>query len=239
MARSVRLTWDSVPGAVSYYVKRGAAAGGPYATIAAGVAATNYQDSGLTGGATYYYVVSAATAAEGPDSNPAPATLPSGISGRIALDGVSDLTAVSPYAPLGVFAFQFRAPGTTTAVYTLTAQLTPVGGGSPYGTFFLTGIPDGTYDVAIKGTKNLRVSLQNFAVTGNANLPDVLLLGGDANNDNSVDSTDFGLLIGLFNTEGSIAGSGYSPEADFNDDGFVDSTDFGILIGNYGQTGAM
>ena len=53
-----------------------------------------------------------------------------------------------------------------------------------------------------------------------------------------VDSTDFGLLIGAFNSDASIPGTGYDPTADFNEDGFVDSTDFGLLIGNYGAIGA-
>jgi hypothetical protein len=40
-------------------VKRSPTNGGPYAVIASGVSATNYLDSGLAGGTTYYYVVSA------------------------------------------------------------------------------------------------------------------------------------------------------------------------------------
>ncbi len=59
----VGLSWDPLPGAASYNIKRSAVSGGPYAMIslAGTVAGTNYMDSTATNGATYYYVVSAAT----------------------------------------------------------------------------------------------------------------------------------------------------------------------------------
>ena len=55
--------------------------GGPYTTIAAGVPGTNYSDSGVSAGTTYYYVVSAVNGA-GESTNSAPAsatTLPLGL----------------------------------------------------------------------------------------------------------------------------------------------------------------
>ncbi len=62
------LTW--LPNATSTYtVKRSAASGGPYATVAEGVTALTYTDTGLTNGVTYYYVVSGSNAdGSGPDS---------------------------------------------------------------------------------------------------------------------------------------------------------------------------
>jgi hypothetical protein len=65
----------------------------------------------------------------------------------------------------------------------------------------------------------------------------LMLPAGDANNDNSVDSTDFGILIGSFNTSVTSVGSGYDPTADLNQDGSVDSTDFGLLIGEFNSKG--
>ena len=237
--RTVTLDWDTVQGAAFYYIKRGATANGPFATITTGNTTAHYVDAGLTGGVTYYYVVSAATvSAEGPNSNVVAAALPAGITGRIALEGVGDLTAVSRSAPLGGFEFLFRDPGTLTTRYTATATLSPIRRGSPFGTYFVTGIPAGTYDVAIKGSKNLQVSLPNSVITGNANLPDVLLPAGDANNDNSVDTTDFGILVGAYNGDASVSGSGYDLAADFNFDGVVDTTDFGLLVGQYNNTGS-
>ena len=63
------------------------------------------------------------------------------------------------------------------------------------------------------------------------------LPAGDANSDNSVDATDFGLFVSAYNSSASVPGSGYDPACDFNLDGFVDPTDFGLLVGAYGQQG--
>jgi len=71
----VNLTWSAVVGAGTYSVKRSLNDGGPFTTIATGVAATSYSDTGLTNGITYYYVVSAVNSnGEGPDSNQASGT---------------------------------------------------------------------------------------------------------------------------------------------------------------------
>ena len=51
--------WNASSNAASYNIKRSITNGGPYTTIATGVAATNYSDSALSAGITYYYVVSA------------------------------------------------------------------------------------------------------------------------------------------------------------------------------------
>jgi hypothetical protein len=68
------LSWQAVTNAASYNVKRAATAGGPYTNIA-NVTTTNFTDSGLTGGTTYYYVVSALNpAGESANSVPAGAT---------------------------------------------------------------------------------------------------------------------------------------------------------------------
>jgi endoglucanase len=56
----INLTWNTATNAISYNVKRSLTDGGPYTVIAPGVATTNYSDSGLNAGETYYYVVSAA-----------------------------------------------------------------------------------------------------------------------------------------------------------------------------------
>ena len=56
----VTLSWRGSAYASSYNVKRSSTSGGPYTVLAAvGAKDTYYIDSGLTAGATYYYVVSA------------------------------------------------------------------------------------------------------------------------------------------------------------------------------------
>jgi hypothetical protein len=70
----VALTWPSSSGATSYNVKRSTTNGNGFAPIL-NTTGTNFTDSGLTNGTTYYYVVSAVSSAgEGPNSNQASAT---------------------------------------------------------------------------------------------------------------------------------------------------------------------
>lgn len=52
------LDWNTVSGATSYQVKRTTSSGGPYTTVA-NPTTSDYIDTGLTNGTTYYYVVSA------------------------------------------------------------------------------------------------------------------------------------------------------------------------------------
>ncbi|MGA2245043.1 MAG: protease pro-enzyme activation domain-containing protein [Verrucomicrobiota bacterium] len=57
----VILGWNSVSGATSYSVESSTVIGGPYLTVA-NVTGTNFLNTGLLNGNTYYYVVSAANA---------------------------------------------------------------------------------------------------------------------------------------------------------------------------------
>ena len=72
----VSLTWSTPAGATTYNVKRSPNSGGPYTTTA-NTSATNYTDTGLLDGMTYFYVVSAiGVGGEGPNSAPRSATTP-------------------------------------------------------------------------------------------------------------------------------------------------------------------
>ena len=55
----VVVSWNAVANVVGYNVKRALTTGGPYTVIASNVIGTNYLDSAVTNGVTYYYVVSA------------------------------------------------------------------------------------------------------------------------------------------------------------------------------------
>ena len=73
--KKVTLNWNAAAGATSYNIKRSGTSGGPYATIATGITATNFANTGLTSGVTYHYVVSAVNGGgESPNSNQASAT---------------------------------------------------------------------------------------------------------------------------------------------------------------------
>ena len=81
-SHSVSLTWtaSASTGVVGYYVYRGAASGGPYTKLnATAVAATNYTDSAVASGQTYYYVATAVdgTGTESVYSASVPAVVPS------------------------------------------------------------------------------------------------------------------------------------------------------------------
>ncbi len=58
----VTLSWSAVADATGYSVKRSTVSGGPYAEIGT-TAGTNFINTGLSNGTTYYYVVSAVNAA--------------------------------------------------------------------------------------------------------------------------------------------------------------------------------
>jgi hypothetical protein len=71
----VALSWNGVPGATSYNVKRAGASGGPYGIIAPILPTTHDTDAGLAVGTPCYYVVSPVNSGgEGPDSTEAAAT---------------------------------------------------------------------------------------------------------------------------------------------------------------------
>src|SRR5205807_6556413 len=70
----VALTWTASSDATSYHVRRSTTNGGGYAQIGAPTT-TNFADSSLTNGSTYYYVVTAVnTAGESGNSNQGSAT---------------------------------------------------------------------------------------------------------------------------------------------------------------------
>ncbi len=112
------------------------------------------------------------------------------------------------------------------------------------GSYSFTDIPKGKYNVYLKAAEWLRTVQTLDASAGSAspytlNFNDDFVLLGDSNQDNSCDSTDFTAMIGGFNSDITMPGSGYDPAGDFNYDGFIDSSDFTDLIGNFSQVGAV
>ena len=150
----------------------------------------------------------------------------SAVVGHITLEGIN------PSAPPQVITFETRPDSSSHPIYT---QAVSVGAD---GVYSLYPVQMDTGTLRIKGHKYLAANIAYDTRKAPMLNADVTLLTGDANNDNSVDSTDFGLLIGAFNTSAADFGSGYELSIDFNSDGFIDSTDFGLLIGNFNMVGA-
>ena len=168
-------------------------------------------------------------------TNPAPgggttAALPLAIGGTVS--GTLTFEGIANIASAQNVTFTFR-PTDNSAVQTRIMAV------PANGVFSVGGLPHKTYTLHIKGDKYLAVNVSVNATSGSASGIAATLPAGDANNDNSCDSTDFGLLIGAYGSDSSIPGSGYDPTVDFNGDGVVDSTDFGLLIGEFNNTGAM
>ncbi len=99
-----------------------------------------------------------------------------------------------------------------------------------------TGLPDGSYNYYVKGIKWLANS-GNLVISGGSARPEMgTLRGGDANNDNTVGATDFGITRATFGK--SPGDPGYDARADFNNDGPVNTQDYNLVKGNFGQAGA-
>jgi fibronectin type 3 domain-containing protein len=94
----VSLSWTASTGATSYNLQRSTTSGGPYTQIAT-PSTNSYTDTGLTNGATYYYVVSAVNASgQSANSNQASAlpTAPTNPDVTISIDP-TNTHPISPY----------------------------------------------------------------------------------------------------------------------------------------------
>lgn len=227
---SVTLTWSLSPGGGNYNLYRGTSPGGENATpLRANLTATNYTDSGLTGGVTYYYKVTAVSSeGESAPANEAAATVilsTSGISGTISLQSVAAGRLAQPIT------FTLTPTGSTGgSTITQTATL-----GAFNGSFALTNVPSGTYILGIKGSKWLRKSVTVDTTGGNVTGLAVSLTGGDVNGDNQVSLPDFIALRNAYRSR--PASAKWNSSADLNCDGQVSLADLLILRSSYGKSG--
>ena len=156
--------------------------------------------------------------------NTTPTTATASLSGTVRL---LDYPAI--LFPTQPITFQFHpAVG---AAFTRTVML------STTGAYTVSALPKTSYTVGIKGPKWLRVDLTANTTGGNVTGLNATLLGGDANNDNTVDIGDFGILVNAYGSDSTVTSSGYDARADFTGDGTVDIADFGVLVNSYGATG--
>jgi hypothetical protein len=128
--------------------------------------------------------------------------------------------------------FTFRTPGTTTAVYSLTGSVDLASK-----TFVVSAPPmPGTYDLAIQGAHWLRKVVHIDTTTGNVTGVDVNLVNGDCDGNNFVNTDDYLILNGAFD---SAAGDPtFVAGADLDDSGFVNTDDYLILSANFDEVGA-
>jgi fibronectin type 3 domain-containing protein len=124
----VGLSWNAVPGATSYNLKRFTSTGGPYYSLAVNLTDTNYLDAGLVNGIAYYYVVSA-VGSGGPSANSAqavgtpvgPPPIPAGLT---AMPGNGQIT-VTWTASFGATSYNLQRSTTSGGPYT--TLVTPTG----------------------------------------------------------------------------------------------------------------
>ncbi|GIP21044.1 hypothetical protein [Paenibacillus sp. J22TS3] len=132
----VYLSWDPFPNATGYNVKRATTQNGPYVVIKSNVIETNFTDTTVTNGTTYYYVINPIVAgAERPKSNVASAT-PTGTTNPQPTPAPSNLTATA-----GDTKASLNWTGSTGATYTIKRSLTANG---PY-TSIASNVTDQSY----------------------------------------------------------------------------------------------
>ena len=134
-ANQINLTWSPALRTTNYYVKRSLVSGGSYTTVSVPLTVTNFSDTGLVCGTTYYYVI--ASANDGGTTNsaqvsattltapPAPASLTAvaELSGAINLSWPASAGATSYNVLRAIFGggpYVVVATGVTSTGYTNT-----------------------------------------------------------------------------------------------------------------------
>ncbi|MDD4237582.1 MAG: M4 family metallopeptidase [Desulfotomaculaceae bacterium] len=106
------------------------------------------------------------------------------------------------------------------------------------GSFNYVDVAPGTYHVLVTIPGYTPGALLNVIVDYSASiqLSPIAMYGGDANSDQKINLSDFGILVDAFN---SVPGSpNWNKLADFSADNQVNLSDFGILSDNFGKAAA-
>ncbi|MGE0883923.1 MAG: choice-of-anchor B family protein [Blastocatellales bacterium] len=163
----VNLSWSATTGATGYTIRRATTSGGPYTTIKTNAIGTNYTDTGLTNGTTYYYVVSGTNAeGEGANSNEASATP--------QVPSLATTTTLSSAPNPSVFG--------QSVTFTATVTSNPPGGGTPTGSVtFTEGSTTLASGVAVNGSGQASFSTASLAVGSHVITADFTGTGSWAN----------------------------------------------------------
>lgn len=103
------------------------------------------------------------------------------------------------------------------------------------GGYVLSGVPCGSYSLAIKGDRWLREIVGAVTVAAaDASAPAAVLVNGDTNGSNAVDDADITNVILDYDTPGGANGL-----ADLDGSGAVDDADLTIAILSFGQVGDL
>lgn len=147
------------------------------------------------------------------------------LSGKVLLQGRTNHS--SPIS------FELRRPGEIIPIAAY--QATTAADGS----YSLADIDPGTYDLTAKASNCLRGKQASVTVTGGQETSNINfnLLGGDANNDNSVGTSD--MLILKYAWLSSIGQPNWDQRADFNGDGSVGTADMLTMKSNWLKGGAQ
>jgi fibronectin type 3 domain-containing protein len=246
-AGQVALNWTASNGATSYNIYRSTTPGGEGATpVQTGVTATSFTDTGLAGGANYYYQVSAVDpSGEGPlsaevtgQTSTAPQmSAVQGNDGSAQRSMVSSLTLKfsEPVSlPAGAVTLALHA-GQTGTVPTLSAS-SPDGGITWVISFSGAGvthgsIADGVYDLTVHS--GLVLDAASNAMTGGDQTFAFHRLFGDIDGNGTVNSADYFKFKAAF---GAGTGSSlYNAAFDYDGNGTINSADYFKFKANFGM----
>jgi glucuronoarabinoxylan endo-1,4-beta-xylanase len=158
----INLVWNGLPNAASYNVKRSTTSGGSYTVVVTGVTATNYTDSILADGTTYFYVVSAVNlGGESANSVPASATtMPAAPAGLTAVAVSATQIGLTWNAVTTATGYRVKRSTTSGGPYT------PVATGVAPTSYTDTGLLNGTTYYYVVSALNLAGESTNSSPVG-------------------------------------------------------------------------
>ncbi|MCT4597260.1 MAG: hypothetical protein N4A50_05205 [Vallitalea sp.] len=122
----VNLSWDWVLGANGYIIKRSTSKDGNYSTIISDITATTYEDTSLTNGTIYYYMIIAKNeAGESPNSaiiSAMPLNEPPAIPTNLSIENGNKSVNITWSSAKGAFTYKVKRATTSAGPYTLVAD---------------------------------------------------------------------------------------------------------------------